>query len=109
METMTVHIDLWGMLVWLVGLLLAFFGCIWAFAKVLGHQQEKLLDVLHSTSKPVSLFELSVHATVIVLYVLAVDFRPVGAAGAAAAGVTLLEEADAGLVPIALVAVTVNV
>ena len=45
METMTVHIDLWGMLVWLVGLLLAFFGCIWAFAKVLGHQQEKLLDV----------------------------------------------------------------
>jgi hypothetical protein len=44
METMTVHIDLWGMLVWLVGLLIAFFGCIWAFAKVLGRQQEKLLD-----------------------------------------------------------------
>lgn len=42
---MTVHVDLWGLLVWLVGLLLAFFGCIWAFAKVLGSQQEKLLDV----------------------------------------------------------------
>ncbi len=42
---MTIQVEFWQLLSALVGLLIAFMTCIWAFAKVLGGQQEKLLDV----------------------------------------------------------------
>lgn len=41
---MMVQVELWALLIFLVGLLLSFLGCIFGFAKVLGGQIDKRLD-----------------------------------------------------------------
>lgn len=41
---MTVQIELWALLTFLVGLLITFMACIFGFAKVLGGQIDKRLD-----------------------------------------------------------------
>lgn len=41
---MSVQIELWALLTFLVGLLVTFFGSVWAFATVLGGQIDKRLD-----------------------------------------------------------------
>jgi len=41
---MTVQVELWALLTFLVGLAITFMGCIFGFAKVLGSQIDKRLD-----------------------------------------------------------------
>lgn len=41
---MTMQVDLWTLLTFLIGLLITFLGCIFGFAKVLGAQIDKRLD-----------------------------------------------------------------
>lgn len=41
---MTVQIELWALLTFLVGLFISFIGCVFGFAKVLGGQIDRRLD-----------------------------------------------------------------
>ena len=66
-------------------------------------------EELFWTYNPSALVALFVQLMVIVFLVELTNVRFVGAAGSWLTGVTLLEGLDAGLVPIAFVAVTVKV
>lgn len=65
--------------------------------------------VARMIKKPVSFVALSVHVSTTEFLVIVPTARFEGAAGTTFVGVTLLEAADAGPVPVAFVAVTVKV